>query len=1135
MKLILLKKIKNIKLIFTILLFSFILFSYSQTFAITEKINYQGKLYDNNGNVIPDDNYNFKFKLCTTLSGNVCSDNLWEEEHIEVNRIPTSNGLFSVLLGETTSLSAIDFNQTLYLEINIGGSADTVTPTYETLSPAKELGSVPTSFYSKETEDSNTLDGIDSSSFLRSDIADTLEVTDNSNSALTITQLGSANSFQVNDESSDTTPFVVDELGNVGIGVLDPSSKLEVDGNIKLSGHLNINDEYIIPNSAGTDGQVLIFPSSGTSLVWADISSGLGAINYIGDSYIGTTSSLGGAGLTSAPKSILIGDDAGYSANTGLIEESILIGDSSGYGLDAGLRNIFLGNNAGYNLYGGTYNMFLGYNAGNPTGLIEADYNTIIGHESGTSVGESLSGENNLFVGYDIDPDGTNITWAGSNQINIGDTFLKYANGQISIAGATAINDAYVLPSTAGTDGQVLSYPSSGNSLEWTDPFAGAGFLPLTGGDMTGNIFMGNVDSGIFGYYFANLLGDNLGGISYDIGNDLLNITKEGSNSSISLGSSSVNISATNGMKIFSTNNTLVLDLENEFDGYETMIHVAGSTPEGVITESGGSLFFETNGADSNLYLKKSATVSNTGWEKIALETDLNNYIELATTGALNQTVSGAFDLDIGGQSQIASGGQMIFKGVGTSITGGLSLSRLTGSGDNGPVLEIIDETTNGGRSDFHISTIDPEGSVNGVLGSLLVYKPVAGTPTLYLKESDDGGNTGWVDLNSGFDTSANYDTTGNWDNDGNWIFNGDFTLNNNMAIYRGDKTPLEAFPNSNAALHIFGTNGSGNQANHYLETQSDVAGAHSIFNFRKSRDTGGDLLDGDDVGSILFQAYNGGSGGFGNAGRIIGGMAGNATTSSIPMDLKFQLAGETTTLTDRMVLNGLGGVTFSKIDSSSSPLRITNGTANLDMHFDTSSDSFTFGVDYANSPAIQIVDADITEYNGILTLDNDAVEPQVILNGDLVTNGTVNTKDNYYEVQFFPVTPPNVSDVPVDVVFNTEFYSNPNFTLNVDGSVTVNKTGYYKMQTDAIFQENSGGNNQAAVFLEVVVAGDTGRRLRASNGIVSGQEETSITLSRAVFITAGESVVAQYFSNTGATLTPTFFTANLIFEYLGN
>ncbi len=54
---------------------------------------------------------------------------------------------------------------------------------------------------------------------------------------LMVTNAGTGNSFRVNDDGTDTdtSPFVVDATGNLGIGTTVPSEKLEVNGNILLS------------------------------------------------------------------------------------------------------------------------------------------------------------------------------------------------------------------------------------------------------------------------------------------------------------------------------------------------------------------------------------------------------------------------------------------------------------------------------------------------------------------------------------------------------------------------------------------------------------------------------------------------------------------------------------------------------------------------------------------------------------------------------------------------------------------------------------------------------------------------------------------------------------------------------------
>jgi hypothetical protein len=55
--------------------------------------------------------------------------------------------------------------------------------------------------------------------------------------ALRITQRGAGEAFRVEDESNpDSSPFVIDAAGNVGIGTVTPQQKFSVTGNIHMNG-----------------------------------------------------------------------------------------------------------------------------------------------------------------------------------------------------------------------------------------------------------------------------------------------------------------------------------------------------------------------------------------------------------------------------------------------------------------------------------------------------------------------------------------------------------------------------------------------------------------------------------------------------------------------------------------------------------------------------------------------------------------------------------------------------------------------------------------------------------------------------------------------------------------------------------
>lgn len=128
------------------------------------EINYQGKLTDSSGVAVADGAYNMRFWLLQSTSQATTSA-VWTESLTGSNAVQVTNGLFSVMLGSTSPLTAVDFNQTLYLGVEVGGTGGSPTWDGEML-PRKPLGTVPAAF------ESFKLGGVASSSFLRSDTAD---------------------------------------------------------------------------------------------------------------------------------------------------------------------------------------------------------------------------------------------------------------------------------------------------------------------------------------------------------------------------------------------------------------------------------------------------------------------------------------------------------------------------------------------------------------------------------------------------------------------------------------------------------------------------------------------------------------------------------------------------------------------------------------------------------------------------------------------------------------------------------------------------------------------------------------------------------------------------------------------------
>ena len=223
------------KMIFGVVCVALVLFgavSFSSA-QFNPVINYQGKLTDATGVAVTDGTYEIEFNLYTQAVGGVA---IWTETLDGADEVQVTNGLFSVMLGSTTPLTTVDFNQTLYLGVTVEADSE--------MSPRKVLGAVPAAF---EAENAQTLDGIATSSFLRSDQADT------ATGLLTF-----SNGF-ISSASS-----TISNLTTLTASTTD----LAIEGRL-----------YDSNNSAGTSGYVL--QSTGTGQQWVATSSlGFGTSNF---------------------------------------------------------------------------------------------------------------------------------------------------------------------------------------------------------------------------------------------------------------------------------------------------------------------------------------------------------------------------------------------------------------------------------------------------------------------------------------------------------------------------------------------------------------------------------------------------------------------------------------------------------------------------------------------------------------------------------------------------------------------------------------------------------------------------------------------------------------------------------------
>ena len=118
-----------------------------------------------------------------------------------------------------------------------------------------------------------------------------LTISGNSSSDLVrITQTGSGNTFVVEDSANpDSTPFVIDNSGNVGIGLTIPRQKLDVSGNTIVSGTISGGTMVITtqPTSGYTTTQILMRNSTTGQVEITDRTSP--SIYNYGMTYVMTT------------------------------------------------------------------------------------------------------------------------------------------------------------------------------------------------------------------------------------------------------------------------------------------------------------------------------------------------------------------------------------------------------------------------------------------------------------------------------------------------------------------------------------------------------------------------------------------------------------------------------------------------------------------------------------------------------------------------------------------------------------------------------------------------------------------------------------------------------------------------------
>lgn len=189
------------------------------TQTVPYKINFQGRVTNTSGTVLPNGTYNMKFRIYNASSGGTLQ---WNEDRLvaATQGVVVTNGLFSVQLGDiaNTLTPALFTTPDLYLEVELPTIA-----TATSSSPSWTEGAMSRSKFGSATYafNSDTIDGIDGASLAQLSTANSFTNTN-------LITTSNANAFLVNSGSSNIFKVDTTGTGQVVVGTTDATGTVLV-------------------------------------------------------------------------------------------------------------------------------------------------------------------------------------------------------------------------------------------------------------------------------------------------------------------------------------------------------------------------------------------------------------------------------------------------------------------------------------------------------------------------------------------------------------------------------------------------------------------------------------------------------------------------------------------------------------------------------------------------------------------------------------------------------------------------------------------------------------------------------------------------------------------------------------------
>ena len=231
----------------------------STSALIPSTLNFQGRLTDSTGALMPDGLYNMQFKIYTVPTGGSASWSEIREVSGSDYRVQVTNGLFSTQLGQRTALPASLFaNTDLYFEITMANPATATCSTAACQtweSPMVSRQKLATSAYAYN---SDTLDGLDSTAFA---------------------QLAANNTWTGTNtiQNTSTSAFSVQNAGGVALLGVNTTA-----GTTTISGNSNSQSLIVKASSTLASNNAIIQLQDSTGSVLANINADSSGNDFFG-------------------------------------------------------------------------------------------------------------------------------------------------------------------------------------------------------------------------------------------------------------------------------------------------------------------------------------------------------------------------------------------------------------------------------------------------------------------------------------------------------------------------------------------------------------------------------------------------------------------------------------------------------------------------------------------------------------------------------------------------------------------------------------------------------------------------------------------------------------------------------------